>query len=295
MNDAADSPNPGASRGVLYVVGTPIGNFEDITLRALRTLGEVDLVAAEDTRNTGLLLARHGISRPLTSLHEHNEDRRSSELVAKLNNGAAIALVSDAGTPTLSDPGYRLVREAVAAGIRVVPIPGPSAAIAALSVSGLPTDAFLFLGFPPRKRAKRLAYLRQVAEENRTLIFYESPKRMAALLADMQETLGERQAVLSREMTKTFEEFVRGTLNDIAREVQKRKELKGECTLLVQGMGRHEEVSPEKLREIVARELAREDMGASALSRQIAEQCQVSKKKVYAEILRLNRSKGKAE
>ena len=156
MDDVADSRIPEISQGVLYVVGTPIGNLEDITLRALRTLGEVDLIAAEDTRNTRRMLARHSINRPLISLHEHNEDRRAVELISKLDKGAAIALVSDAGTPTLSDPGYRLVKDAAAAGIRVVPIPGPSAAVAALSVSGLPTDAFLFLGFPPRKRAKRL-------------------------------------------------------------------------------------------------------------------------------------------
>jgi 16S rRNA (cytidine1402-2'-O)-methyltransferase len=287
MNDTADSRFPGASRGVLYVVGTPIGNLEDITLRALRTLGEVDLIAAEDTRNTRRLLARHGINRPLTSLHEHNEDRRSAELIAKLDKGAAIALVSDAGTPTLSDPGYRLIKDATAAGIRVVPIPGPSAAVAALSVSGLPTDAFLFLGFPPRKHAKRLKFLNRVAEEYRTLIFYESPKRMADLLVDLQEILGERRAVLSREMTKTYEEFIRGTLNDIANEVQQRKELKGECTLLVEGVNRHEELSPEKLREIVVRERARGDMGASALSRRLAGQYNISKKKVYAEILKI--------
>jgi 16S rRNA (cytidine1402-2'-O)-methyltransferase len=287
MNDTADSRFPGASRGVLYVVGTPIGNLEDITLRALRTLGEVDLIAAEDTRNTRRLLARHGINRPLTSLHEHNEDRRSAELIAKLDKGAAIALVSDAGTPTLSDPGYRLIKDATAAGIRVVPIPGPSAAVAALSVSGLPTDAFLFLGFPPRKHAKRLKFLNRVAEEYRTLIFYESPKRMADLLVDLQEILGERRAVLSREMTKTYEEFIRGTLNDIANEVQQRKELKGECTLLVEGVNRHEELSPEKLREIVVRERARGDMGSSALSRRLAGQYNISKKKVYAEILKI--------
>lgn len=289
MNDVADSR--GVSPGVLYVVGTPIGNLEDITLRALRTLGEVDLIAAEDTRNTRRLLARHGINRPLTSLHEHNEDRRSAELIAKLDKGAAIALVSDAGTPTLSDPGYRLIKDATAAGIRVVPIPGPSAAVAALSVSGLPTDAFLFLGFPPRKHAKRLKFLNRVAEEYRTLIFYESPKRMADLLVDLQEILGERRAVLSREMTKTYEEFIRGTLNDIANEVQQRKELKGECTLLVEGVNRHEEVSPEALREIVVRELAREDMGASALSRRLAGQYNISKKKVYAEILKIKEIK----
>ena len=287
MNNVADSRFPEASQGVLYVVGTPIGNLEDITLRALKTLEDVDLIAAEDTRNTRRLLARHGINRPLTSLHEHNEDRRAVELIKKLDKGAAIALVSDAGTPTLSDPGYRLVKDATAAGIKVVPIPGPSAAVAALSVSGLPTDAFLFLGFPPRKRAKRLKSLQHVAKENRTLIFYESPKRVADLLADLQEIMGERRAVLCREMTKTYEEFIRGTLKDIAGKVQNRRELKGECTLLVEGLQRGEEISPEELRGIVAQELAREDMGASALSRQLAEQYNIPKKRVYSEILKV--------
>mgnify|MGYP001822411733 CR=1 FL=1 len=159
MDDVTDSRFSEMLEGVLYVVGTPIGNLEDITLRALRTLGEVDLIAAEDTRNTRRLLAHHGINQPLISLHEHNEDRRTAELITKLGNGTALALVSDAGTPTVSDPGYRLVKDAAAAGIRVVPIPGPSAVVAALSVSGLPTDAFLFLGFPPRKRTKRLKFL----------------------------------------------------------------------------------------------------------------------------------------
>jgi len=285
MDDVADSRFPEASRGVLYVVGTPIGNLEDITLRALRTLEEVDLIAAEDTRNTRRLLTRHGINRPLTALHEHNEDRRAAELISKLDQGAAMALVSDAGTPTLSDPGYRLIKDAAAAGIRVVPIPGPSAAIAALSVSGLPTDAFLFLGFPPRKRGKRLTFLHRAAEDKRTLIFYESPKRMADLLADLQEIMGERRAVLAREMTKAYEEFIRGSLNEIALEVKKRRGLKGECTLLVEGKIRTEGVCPEELRKIIVRELGRGNIGASALSRRLAERYPVSKKEVYAEIL----------
>ena len=287
MNDVPDSRFPQVPRGVLYVVGTPIGNLEDITLRAIKTLEDVDLIAAEDTRTTRRLLARHGINRPLVSLHEHNEDRRAAELISKLDKGAAIALVSDAGTPTLSDPGYRLVKDATTTGIKVVPIPGPSAAVAALSVSGLPTDAFLFLGFPPRKRTKRLKFLQQVAKENRTLIFYESPKRAAGLLADLQEIMGERRAVLCREMTKTYEEFIRGTLNDITEEVQDRRELKGECTLLVEGLQQGEELSTKALRGVVARELAREDVGSSVLSRQIAEQYHIPKKRVYAEILKI--------
>ena len=291
MNRAADSLSPRTHQGVLYVVGTPIGNLEDITLRALKTLGEVDLVAAEDTRNTRRLLAHYNIDQPLISMHEHNEERRAAELISKLDKGTAIALVSDAGTPTLSDPGYRLVKDAVAAGIRVVPIPGPSAAVAALSVSGLPTDVFLFLGFPPRKRAKRLKFLKRIADEDRTLIFYESPKRIAHLLGDLLEVVGRRRAVLSREMTKTYEEFLRGSLDDIAEEVRKRKGLKGECTLLVGGADRQKEVSLEELREVIVQELAQEDIGVSALSRQIAEQYGISKKQVYADIWKIKKEK----
>jgi len=291
MNRAADSLSLRTHQGVLYVVGTPIGNLEDITLRALKTLSKVDLVAAEDTRNTRRLLAHHYINRPLISMHEHNEERRAVELMSKLDKGTSIALVSDAGTPTLSDPGYRLVKDAVAAGIRVVPIPGPSAAVAALSVSGLPTDAFLFLGFPPKKRAKRLKFLKQVADENRTLIFYESPKRVAQLLADLMAVVGPRRAVLSREMTKTYEEFLRGSLGDIAEEVRKRNGLKGECTLLVDGADRQKEISAEALRDVILQNLTQKDIGASSLSRQIAEQYGVSKKQVYAEILKVKKEK----
>jgi 16S rRNA (cytidine1402-2'-O)-methyltransferase len=290
MNRSADSLSPRRHKGVLYVVGTPIGHLEDITLRALKTLAEVDLVAAEDTRTTRRLLAHHHINQPLISMHEHNEDRRADELILKLDKGTTIALVSDAGTPTLSDPGYRLVKAAVAAGIRVIPIPGPSAAVAALSVSGLPTDAFLFLGFPPRQQAKRVKFLKQVADEDRTLIFYESPKRIARLLADLMAVVGPRRAVLSREMTKAYEEFLRGSLGDIAEEVRKRNGLKGECTLLVDGADRHREISPEALRDVILQDLARQKTGASSLSRQIAEQYGISRKQVYAQILKIKKS-----
>ena len=288
MDDVADSRFPEASRGVLYVVGTPIGNLEDITLRALRTLEEVDLIAAEDTRNTRRLLTRHGINRPLTALHEHNEDRRAAELISKLDQGAAMALVSDAGTPTLSDPGYRLIKDAAAAGIRVVPIPGPSAAVAALSVSGLPTDAFLFLGFPPRKRGKRLTFLHRAAEDKRTLIFYESPKRMADLLADLQEIMGERRAVLAREMTKAYEEFIRGSLNEIALEVKKRRGLKGECTLLVAGGGEAlDEDQWPAARRALRQGLASQEQPLAELVRQVADQSGIARNKIYAEALRI--------
>lgn len=199
----------------LYLVSTPIGNLEDITLRALRVLKEAALVAAEDTRHSGRLLQHFGIDKPLVSLHEHNETGRIPDLLAALDRGEAIALVSDAGTPTLSDPGYRLVRAAIEAGHTITPIPGPSALLAALAPSGLPSDRFLFLGFPPRKAAARAELLRNVAAEPGVLVFYESPQRLPGLLTDIAGILGlARQVVIAREITKRFETFWRGTAAD---------------------------------------------------------------------------------
>ena len=175
--------------GTLYVVATPIGNPDDITLRALRVLAEVDLIAAEDTRKTGQLLAHHGIEGRLAAYHEHNEDRKTPELIDRIQAGASVAVVSDAGTPSVSDPGFRLVRAALAAGLPVVPVPGVSAAVAALSVSGLPTDAFVFVGFAPRKSTARRRLLERLAPLSETLIFYESPRRITGLLADLAECL----------------------------------------------------------------------------------------------------------
>lgn len=294
MNDA-NVRSTNEPPGTLYVVGTPIGNPDDISLRALKTLEQVDLIAAEDTRNTRRLLAAHGIERPLTSLHEHNEDRRTEELIAKLLNGISIALVSDAGTPTVSDPGYRLVMRSAAAGICMVPIPGPSAAVTALSVSGLPTDTFVFLGFPPRKPSKRLAFLQGIAEEKRTLVFYESPKRLVGLLADLGEVMGPRRAVLAREMTKPFEEFIRGTPGDIAAAIGEKKALKGECTLLVEGRPPPGELSQQDLRDILAKAMALEDTGVSAVSRKVARQYGLPKNRVYEEAIRMQEEDKRAQ
>ena len=222
------------SIGTLFIVGTPIGNLEDITLRALRVLREVDLVAAEDTRRTGLLLAHNGIHKPLVSYHEFNEAKRAAELVQKLQDGLSIALVSDAGMPTLSDPGLRLIRAVVAAGLKIEVVPGPSALTAALAGSGLPVERFLFYGFLPYKSSQRRKALAALAPLPYALVFFESPYRLKKSLADMLEILGDRQVVVGRELTKKFEEFLRGGLNQVLKDLENRT-VKGELTVVVEG------------------------------------------------------------
>jgi 16S rRNA (cytidine1402-2'-O)-methyltransferase len=219
--------------GRLYLVATPIGNLEDITYRAVRILGEVDLIACEDTRQTRKLLEHYHIQKPTISYHEHNEAERTEELTARLCGGAAIALVSDAGMPLVSDPGFRLVRAAIAAGVPVHPVPGPSAAVAALSASGLPTDAFRFCGFPPAKSSQRLKALELLADEPVTLIFYEAPHRILETLAAVEQTMGERPVVVARELTKIHEEFLRGTAAEVRMQLAARDAVKGEITLLI--------------------------------------------------------------
>ncbi|MCK5418905.1 MAG: 16S rRNA (cytidine(1402)-2'-O)-methyltransferase, partial [Desulfobacterales bacterium] len=209
MSDSNNTKN----KGVLYVVATPIGNREDITLRALNILRDVDLIAAEDTRKTGNLLAHYQIKNRLISFYEHNEKKRTPEIIGKLLDGISIALVSNAGTPSISDPGYRLIEAAIANKITVSPIPGVSAATAAMSVSALPTDSFVFIGFLPRKKAKRQQFLNELAVEPRPVIFYESPKRILTLLEEIISCMGDRPAVLAREMTKLHEEFIRGSVS----------------------------------------------------------------------------------
>lgn len=221
--------------GVIYLVATPIGNLEDITLRALRTLREVDLVACEDTRRTGRLLRRFEIDKPLLSYREHNEAARAAELVRRAQGGESIAVVSDAGTPGISDPGFRAARAAVEAGVRVVPIPGANAALAALTASGLPTDRFRFEGFLPPRKTKRRAALEPLRAETATVVFYEAPHRIAATLQDIAAALGPRPLVLARELTKLHEECLRGTAEEIAAELESRPVVKGEIVLLIGG------------------------------------------------------------
>jgi len=219
--------------GVLYIVATPIGNLEDITLRAIRVLKEADVIAAEDTRHTQKLLSKFDIHTPLTSYHDHNKEEKAPVLVARLLEGKNVALVSDAGTPGISDPGYFLINLAVDQKIPVVPIPGATAAIAALSVSGLPTDRFVFEGFLPSKHTARMKRLIELAKEERTLIFYEAPHRIMQALEDMQTVLGDRKAVLTRELTKVHEQVLRGRIPDVRRQLEAGS-MKGEFTIIVE-------------------------------------------------------------
>ena len=220
------------SCGCLYLVGTPIGNLEDITLRALRILKEVDLIACEDTRHTQKLLNHYDIAKRLVSYHEHNEMTRSPELLIKLEDGAKVALVSDAGMPLVSDPGYRLVALCVRHKIPVVPIPGPSALLAALSGSGLPSEEFLFVGFLPQRSGERRRMLEHLRIEDRTIILYEAPHRIAESIADARQILGDRPACIAREVTKLHEEFLRGKLSQLEESLAERP-ARGEITLVV--------------------------------------------------------------
>lgn len=226
------------SAGTLYVVATPIGNLEDISFRAVRVLKEVDVIACEDTRHTRVLLSRYGIAAPLISYHEHNEETRAAELLRRLQAGSSVALIADAGTPMLSDPGFTLVRRAIAAEIPVVPVPGPSAITAALSVAGLPTDRFVFVGFLPRKAAERRRALEELAALPWTLVFFEAPHRFAPMLRDLQTVLGDRSLVVVRELTKKFEEVIRGAASDVLMRVQQSPP-RGELTLVVAGAPNH--------------------------------------------------------
>ena len=222
------------TEGVLYIVSTPIGNLEDITLRALRTLKEVDLIAAEDTRHTRRLLAHYEIDTPTTSYFEGNQIQKGERLVARLKAGESIALVSDAGTPTISDPGYRLLIQCIEAGIPIIPIPGPSACIAAASVAGLPLHNFVFEGFLSPKSGRRKRQLTELREEKRTLIFYESPHRIISFLQDVLEEFGDRRVSVARELTKKFEEIFRGTVTEAIQKFQGTS-TRGEFTIVMEG------------------------------------------------------------
>lgn len=275
----------GIEKGALYVVATPIGNFEDITLRALKVLSGVDMVAAEDTRHTGRMLSRYQISSALVSYHDYNEAERAPQFIQKLLEGLSLALVSDAGTPSVSDPGYRLICSAIRAGVKVIPVPGVSAAITALSVSGLPTDAFVFLGFPPKKQARRVAALKEIESESRTLIFYESPKRVVSFLNDALAVLGDRAGVVCREMTKRYEEFIRGPISEIMSDLSGRGEIKGECTLVFSGKNKDQPLSAEALEKGVSECLVLPSESPGDLARKIALKLGISRKTAYRMIL----------
>ncbi len=272
--------------GVLYIVATPIGNLEDITLRALRILKEVDHVAAEDTRHTQKLLSHYGIDKPLTSYHEHNERARAPMLVERLRRGENIALLSDAGTPAISDPGYRLVVAAVAAGIRVTPVPGASALTAALSAAALPTDRFVFEGFLPAKKTERRRRLQELRAERRTLVCYEAPHRLVELLRDMLEILGDREAAVARELSKLHEEIRRGPMSEILRQFAGAN-IRGELTLIVGGSREEANVSETQLaREI--EKLRSEGKRVKEIAEVLGVKFGFSKREIYRLALRLD-------
>ena len=275
----------------LYVVGTPIGNLEDITLRALRVLKEVDVIACEDTRQTQKLLNHYAIPTRTTSYHEHNEMTRSAELVKDIQEGASVALVTDAGMPGISDPGYRLITLAIRHHIPVVPVPGASAFLAALVASGLPTDSFRFSGFLPAKRGERRAVLEAVKNSPRTQVFYEAPHRIVETLADVVEILGQaRNVVVAREVTKLHEEFLRGRASEVLKTLQSREAVKGEITLLI---GKAEEgnvgtsaLGRATVRERVQQIISEEKIDEKAALKRVAKERGVSKSDVYREMQR---------
>jgi 16S rRNA (cytidine1402-2'-O)-methyltransferase len=276
--------------GTLYVVATPLGNLEDITLRALRILRQADLIAAEDTRHSRKLLAHYGISTPLTSYHDWSERQQAPRLVEQLKHGKSIALISDAGTPGIADPGYHLVRAAIAAGLRVEAIPGPSAVAAALSIAGLPTDGFVFDGFVPARQTARRAFLTGLVPERRTVVLYEAARRLLACLQDVQEVLGRRPVVVVRELTKVFEETLRGSADEIAAQLRQRlgdRPLPGEVTLLIGGGdGKPAAAAAEGLAAAIDR-LRGEGKSLKEIARTLAREQGLSRRAVYQMGLRL--------
>jgi len=265
--------------GILYIVPTPIGNLEDITLRALRILKEVEWIAAEDTRHTQHLLAHFGIKTALTSYHDHNERDKARLLVERLRSGASIALVSDAGTPAISDPGYRIVVDAIQAGIEVVPLPGASALTTALSASGLPTDRFLFEGFLPAKAQERKAKLQALRAEAATLVFYEAPHRLLDSLAEMLKIFGDREIAVARELTKIHQEFLRGTLSKVVSALAE-GDVKGEIVIIVHGASGEAQVPDEDLHRMIL-QLAGNGMGVKEIAELLGERYGLAKKEVY--------------
>jgi len=284
-----ESDGEQAAPGTLYLVGTPIGNLEDITLRALRILKEVDLIACEDTRHTATLLNHYGIDKPTISYHEHNELTRAAELVVHLERGDNLAVVSDAGMPGVSDPGYRLVALAVRHHIHVVPVPGASAFLSALVASGLATDSFHFGGFLPAKAGPRRTALEAIRNSPRTQVFYEAPHRIVETLRDVVEVLGgERHVVIAREVTKIHEEFLRGRASEMLAELEQRGEIKGEITLLI---GKAEEtahtsVSAKTVTQRVKELVRDEKLEEKTALKQAAKEFGLSRSEAYREFQR---------
>jgi 16S rRNA (cytidine1402-2'-O)-methyltransferase len=285
---ATSDPRPPLLPG-LYVVATPIGNLEDITLRALRILKEADLIACEDTRQTQKLLNHYGVSTRTTSYHEHNEAERSQELARDLKKGLRLALVTDAGMPGISDPGFRLISLAIGQGVPVIPIPGAAAVVTALVASGLPTDSFRFNGFLPAKSGQRARMLESIRTSPHTQVFYEAPHRVKEVLADIVEVLGPgRRVVIARELTKIHEEFLRGNAGEILETLNARGEIKGEITLLI---GKAEEGdqagSRVRIRERLQQIMSEEQMDEKAALKRIAKELGISKSEAYRELQRI--------
>ena len=283
-----DGGAPGA--GTLYLVGTPIGNMEDITLRGLRVLKEVDLIACEDTRHTMQLLDHYTIEKPTLSYHEHNELTRAAELIVHLEQGDNIAMVSDAGMPGVSDPGYRLIALAVRHHIKVVPVPGASAFLSALVASGLATDSFRFSGFLPSKQGARRTLLEAIRNSPRTQIFYEAPHRLVETLQDVVELFGPvRQVVVAREVTKLHEEFLRGHAEDVLAALQERGEVKGEITLLIgkAETGEQAQATAKNVGQRVRELMRAESLDERVALKQAAKEFGVSKSEAYRELQRV--------
>jgi len=273
-------------KGALYIIATPIGNLEDITLRALRVLREVDLIAAEDTRHSRKLLSHFGISKPLTSYFDHNKNIKGALILEKLREGMSVALISDAGTPCISDPGYQLIRDAWSSGVNVVPIPGPCAAVAALSASGLPVDSFVFEGFLPNRSGKRRDKLLRLKDEGRVLIFYEAPVRILATLLDVMEILGDRDAVLAREVTKIHEEFLRGKVSEILDTMEARM-IKGEIVLMIAPSPTDEKEHGDMVETLLSRYILEEGMSVKDAVKRVVLETGEAKSGVYRQALKL--------
>ncbi len=270
--------------GILYIVATPIGNLEDITRRAIRILGEADRIACEDTRQTRKLLDHLGIAKPMVSYHEHNENARAAQLIEALEAGENVALVSDAGTPLISDPGYRVVAAAIEAGISVVPVPGPSAAIAALSAAGLATDAFRFGGFLPVKKSARRKMLEELKSETCTLIFYEAPHRILETLEDIAQILGARRVAIARELTKVHEEILRGTAAELGERLSARASIRGEITILI-AKAEAAETFETPVADAVG-ELERQGWSRMEAIKEVAKQRGLAKREVYRTLVK---------
>lgn len=274
-------PDQNITKGLLYVVATPIGNLEDITLRAIRVLKDVHLIAAEDTRRTKKLLDAYEIHTPMTSLYDQIEERKSGLLVAKMNEGMNVAYVSDAGTPGISDPGFLLINQAIDHGIRIISIPGVSAVIAALSVSGLPMDTFTFYGFLPSRSGKRKQWLSSLMDDTKTLIFYESPKRLMNSLVDIEAVLGNRKVVVLRELTKMYEEILRGKVSDVIEQLQGRV-IKGEVTIVLAGREKIiHSLSDNEICDRYREIRDNSDYSRRDIIKKLAEELGISRKRVY--------------